>query len=151
MLLILAGLSLPFALLVVDSQCPGPVRPAESQEPGLLPDGEVTTERLLAALRDDPGSAMRHWSGRPVRVIASADVDIGRADSLGPYFVNHVGLLVPAGGERFQRFTVVFRPADEKEFGFLRLGPGSTMVVEGGLGDFDGRVLTLKGVRLVRR
>ena len=32
MLLILAGLSLPFALLVRDYQCPGPARPIELQE-----------------------------------------------------------------------------------------------------------------------
>jgi hypothetical protein len=42
-------------------------------------------------------------------------------------------------------------PADQQEFAFLRLPPGSTMVVDRELGEYDGRNLWPPGVRLVRR
>jgi hypothetical protein len=132
LLLILAGLSLPLALLLIDCH-----RATEPQEP--LPDGEVTSRQLLAAFRQDPDRARRHWSGRPVRVVASAYAGV-QQDTKGSFLMNPV-----------REETCVFRLADEKEFSFLPLRPGSTMVVEGPLGAFDGRALTLKDVRLVRR
>ena len=57
----------------------------------------MTAGQLLDAFRRDPGRARRHWAGRPVRVVASAEVDVGH-DSVSPYFVNHVGLKTPSDG-----------------------------------------------------